>query len=166
MTDEPERGTEGAKSSPPRAAGTVVVVEDNDNDATLLKLMFRRSRILNPLQVIDSLHDAICYLKGEGKFADRLAHPFPMMLMIDSHLGDGSGFDLMRWLCENRAHVPSVVVMLTGSDVPSFELSYALGAQSFLTKPLKFEDFKNMVERVRGIKLTTRQDGHLLEPDS
>ena len=147
-----------AGATPP--PGTILVVEDNDNDGALLKLMFRRSRILNPVQVVWAVQDAMRYLKGEGPYADRSVHPFPTMLIVDSHLPDASGFDLLRWLQDHKALAPAVVVMLTGSDVHAFKTSYELGAQSFLTKPLKFDDFKNMVERVRGIKLTSTPDGY------
>ena len=164
MNTGEELGTKGAPE--PKAihsARTVLVVEDNDNDAALLKLMFRRSRILNPIQAVTSLQDAICYLKGEGDFADRTMFPFPTLLLVDSHLPDGSGFDLLRWLQQHKALAPLAVVMLTGSDVHAFKTSYDLGAHSFLTKPLKFPDFENMVQGVRGIKLTSTPDGYLLE---
>lgn len=146
-------------------AGTILVVEDNDNDAAILKLMFRRSRILNPLQVVISVQDAIHYLKGDVPFADRQMFPFPMLVMVDSHLPDGSGFDLLRWLQVHKPQKPLAVVMLTGSDIHAFKTSYDLGAHSFLTKPLKFEDFHNMVQAVRGIKLTTTAEGHRLEAE-
>jgi len=144
---------------------TVLVVEDNDNDAALLKLMFRRSNILNPIQVVTSIHDATAYLTGEGKFSDRAAYPFPILLLLDCHLRDGSGFDLLRWLQAHKPQGPLAVVMLTGSDVPSFKMSYELGAQSFLTKPLKFPDFENMVTHVRVVKLTSTPKGRWLEPE-
>ena len=128
--------------------------------------MFRRSHILNPVQVVESVDDAIEYLAGQGRFADRHAYPFPSLMLVDSHLRNSSGFDLLRWLPANKANTPRAVVMLTGSDVRAFRTSYDLGAHSFLTKPLRFEDFQNMVTRVRGIKLTKTPEGHLLETEA
>lgn len=153
----------GGERASALAAHTILVVDDNDNDAALLKLMFRRSRILNPVQVVNSIQEAVQYLKGEGRFSDRDTHPFPTLLLLDVHLPDGSGFDLLRWLQTNKAQRPLAVVVLTGSDVTVFKMAYQMGAHSFLTKPLKFEDFHNMVQHVRGIKLIRRDDGHLLE---
>lgn len=146
-----------------RAVKTILVVDDNENDLALLNLMFRRSRILNPVQTVTSLQSAIRYLSGEGMYADRETYPVPTLLLVDAHLGDGSGFDLLRWLKVHATKSPRAVVMLTGSDVHSFRMSYDLGAHSFLTKPLKFEDFQNMVNHVRGIKLVSTIAGHLLE---
>ena len=162
-TERGSRGTSDPIANP--LLRPVLVVEDNDNDAELLRLLFRRSRILNPLEVVATVHDAMCYLKGEGEYADRARYPFPALVLVDSHLTDGSGFDLLRWLQVHKTPNPLAIVMLTGSDVNAFKTSYELGAHSFLTKPLKFEDFQNMVERVRGIKLTRTAEGHLLEPE-
>ena len=142
---------------------TILVVDDRLDDVDLLKLMFRRSRILNPLHVVHTTLDAICYLKGEGRFADRDVHPFPALVLLDLHLPDGHGFDVLRWVHDHQPESSLAVVVLTGSDVHAIRQSYELGSHSFLTKPLKYEDFENMVRNVRGIKLTNTGYGSLLE---
>jgi two-component system response regulator len=152
-----------AKISTLATAKTILVVEDSQDDVALLRLMFRRARILNPLQSVHGVHDAIAYIKGEGMYTDRVAFPFPTLLFVDLHLRDGSGFDILRWIQVHRTQSPAAVVALSGSDVNAFQRAYDLGAHSFLTKPLRFEDFENMVKHVRGIKLTTLDDGHVLE---
>ena len=146
-----------------RPAGTILLVEDNEDDVLLLNLMFRRSRIINPICVVNTVQEATRYLNAEAPFADRFIHPFPLLLLLDSHLRDGSGFDLLRWLQLHKTSATLRVVMLTGSDVQDFRMSYELGARTFLTKPLKIEDFRNMVQHVRGITLTSSAEGHLLE---
>jgi len=131
-----------------------------------MKTMFRRSHILNPLQCVRTVQDAICYLKGEGMYSDRTIYPFPTLLFVDLHLGDGSGFDILRWIQAHKAQAPLaplVLVVLSGSDVNAFRKSYELGAHSFLTKPLRFEDFQNTVQLARGIKLTQTENGYLME---
>ena len=144
---------------------TVLVVEDRGDDVELIKLMFKRSRIINPLQSVATVQDAICYLKGEGQFADREKYPFPTLIFVDLHLKDGSGFDILRWIRKSQLESPLAVVVLSGSDVNAFKQAYELGAHSFLTKPLKFEDFHNMVTHVRGIKLSSIPDGRLVESE-
>ena len=144
-------------------AKTILVVDDNEDDITLMKRMFRRSRILNPMQAVTTVEDAICYLKGEGVYSDRARYPFPTLLFVDLRLSDGSGFDVLRWIRSHKARSPVGVVVLSGSDMNAFKMAYDLGAHSFLVKPLRFEDFQNMVSHVRGIKLTSSADGYLLE---
>jgi len=156
-----ERALTDAAAVP--TARTILVLEDNENDAALLQLMFRRSRILNPVQVVNCVQDATDYLSGTGRFSDRQAYPFPTLLLLDVHLPDGSGFDVLRWLRSHKKHQPVAAVVLTGSDMNAYKTAYQLGAQSFLTKPLKFEDFHNMVQHVRGIKLSRTAEGHVLE---
>jgi len=144
-------------------AKTILVVDDNSDDILLLKRMFRRSRILNPMQAVNTVEDAICYLKGEGVYSDRTRCPFPTLLLVDLHLSDGSGFDVLRWIRDNKGNSPVGVVVLSGSDMNAFKMAYDLGAHSFLVKPLRFEDFENMVSHVRGITLTSTADGYLLD---
>ncbi len=163
MVAECEQKPGDATPSVSPSPKTILLVDDNDNDAVLLRLMFRRSRILNPLQIVPSVQEAICYLKGEGMYSDRSFYPFPTLLFIDLHLKDGSGFDILRWIQAHQAHAPLVMVVLSGSDINAFKQAYALGAHSFLTKPLRFEDFQNMVRHVRGIKLAHTKPGYLLE---
>jgi CheY-like chemotaxis protein len=150
-------------STETRAGKTILVVEDNEDDIMLLRRMFRRSRILNPVQAVLTVEDAICYLKGQGIYSDRARHPFPTLLLVDLHLSDGSGFDVLRWIRTNKGSSPAGVVVLSGSDMNAFKEAYQLGAHSFLVKPLRFEDFHNMVTHVRGIKLTSSAEGYLLE---
>lgn len=144
-------------------AKTILVVDDRQDDLELLKVMFKCSRILNPYQVVHTAQDAICYLKGEGRFADRDIYPFPALVLLDLHLPDGHGFDVLGWVQKHQTKCPAAVVVLTGSDVTAIRQSYELGAHSFLIKPLKYEEFENMVTNVRGIKLTQNGYGRLLE---
>jgi len=144
-------------------AKAILVVDDRLDDLDLLKVMFNRSRILNPFHVVHSVQDAVCYLKGEGRFADRDLFPFPALVLLDLHLPDGHGFDVLRWAERHRHKCPVAVVVLTGSDVTAIRQSYELGAHSFLIKPLKYEDFENMVTNIRSLKLTQTGYGRLLE---
>ena len=125
--------------------------------------MFKRSRILNPVRRTVSVQDAVCYLKGEGQYADREQYPFPTLLFIDLHLSDGSGFDILRWIGRHQAQSPAGVVVLSGSDVNAFRTAYELGADSFLVKPLNFQEFQNMVRHVRGIQLVESGAGFVLD---
>ena len=142
---------------------TVLVVEDSDDDFELLARVFKKSKLLNPRQRVESIRDAICYLKGEGDFEDRTKYPFPVLMLLDIKLPDGTGFEALRWLRQHPELAPAAVVVLTGSDVYAIRRSYAEGASSFLTKPLQFDDFANMAKAVRGINLRKTREGYVLE---
>src|SRR4051812_2270599 len=104
--------------------GTILVVDDSADDLELLRIMFKRSALVTPLQTVDTVRDAICYLKGEGCYSDREQYPFPILLLLDMHLPDGNGFDVLNWLKENRSNSPAAVVVLTGSDLGAIRQSY------------------------------------------
>src|SRR5262247_8184 len=144
-------------------ARTILVLEDRYEDYELLEQMVRRSNILNPIKHVETVAETIRYLKGEDQYADRARFPFPLMMLLDIRVPDGSGYDVLRWLAQNDGSKPRAVVVLTGSDVSAIRRAYADGANSFLVKPIRFEDFENMTKAVRGIRLTKTDGSHVLE---
>src|SRR4029078_9135437 len=108
---------------------------------------------------------AFCYLKGEGAYEDRGRCPFPVLMLLDAKLPDGSGFEALRLLQQHPEVAPPALVLLTGSDIAAIGRMYAEGASSFLTKPLKFEEFENMCKAVRGIRLRKTNAGHVLDAE-
>src|SRR6266404_438780 len=62
---------------------TVLLVEDDLNDIFLVKRAFKIARIENPLQVVTDGLEAIQYLRGQGKYADRKEHPLPKLIVMD-----------------------------------------------------------------------------------
>ena len=142
----------------------ILIVEDDDSDYELLMRLFRRSNILNPTHRVETIRDAICYLKGEGRFADRQQFPFPLLMLLNMRLPDGTGFDALRWLRQHPELAPRALVVLTGMEPNAIRKAYSEGASTFLSKPLKLADFKNMAEAVRGIRLRALEGGHVLEP--
>lgn len=145
---------------------TILVVEDRGDDYLLFQRMLKKSKIFNPTQLVETVEDALSYLKGEGEYKDREKYPFPILMLLDVHLPDGTAYDILKWISTHPQKAPAAVVVLTGSDVHAIRRSYAAGASSFLTKPLRFEDFENMTKAVRGIKLRKAEQGYILEPES
>jgi CheY-like chemotaxis protein len=142
---------------------TILVVDDRPDDVKLLTLMLDQARVRNPVQSVETVFKAISYLNGDGIYADRDCYPVPALLLVDLHLTDGSGLDILRWIQAHPALAPAAVVVLTGSDIGQIKQSYALGADSFLVKPLKFADFENLIAHVRGIKATSTSEGYVME---
>lgn len=120
-----------------RALGTILLVEDERNDVFLLQHAFDTATITNPLQVVEDGRQAIDYLAGSGKYADRAQYPLPCLLLLDLKLPIKSGLDVLRWLQQQPQLRMLIVVVLSssrnGSDV---DAAYQLGARSYLVKPL------------------------------
>jgi CheY-like chemotaxis protein len=139
------------------------VVENEEDDVILLKAMLQKSRIRNPIQVVSTVEEAICYLKGEGVFKDRDEYPFPVLALLDVHLPGGLGYDVIDWVRRDLREVTMGLVILTGSDIKGVREAYRRGADSFLVKPLNFEDFRNMATGLRGINMVEGKDGFALQ---
>ncbi len=72
---------------------TILIVEDDSNDALLLQRAFRKASMLNPLQMVGDGEEAIAYLSGQGAYADRERHPLPVLILLDLKLPRRSGHE-------------------------------------------------------------------------
>lgn len=127
----------------------LLIVEDDANDRFLIERAFRRAQIANPLQMATDGDEAIAYLVGEGRFADRSAHPLPILVFLDLKLPRRSGFEVLSWIRANQPFATLPVVVLTSSpDGMDVKRAYAAGANSYLVKPVEFEGLHRMIESV------------------
>jgi CheY-like chemotaxis protein len=79
------------------SAGVVLLADDSDDEVLLFKRAFNRAEISNPLQVVSGGSEAIAYLNGEGKFADRTAYPLPRVLVLDVKMPGIDGLQVLQW---------------------------------------------------------------------
>ena len=120
----------------------ILLVEDQPNDVFLIKKAFEKGQILNPLFVVNSGEEAMAYLTGDGKYRNRDEYPLPDLMLLDIKMPGLDGFDVLRWVRAQSGFSSLLVVMLTSSDrVYDVNQAYKLGANSFLVKPLDFENY-------------------------
>lgn len=130
------------------AAPTVVVVDDNPIDRTLAVTAFRRAGIANPIQEIGDGEELLEYLLREGRHAELPPPLEAMVILLDINMPRKGGLEALAEIKRHPQlrHIP--VVMLTTSDAESdVTQAYALGANSFITKPLGFVDFMKLVRQ-------------------
>jgi DNA-binding response OmpR family regulator len=125
----------------------IILVDDSDDDVFL----FERSLARHPrLQLLWRGQDgtqAIEYLKGAGKFADRDHYPWPDVAVLDLKMPCVDGFQVLQWM-QGKANMPLVIV-LSSSDLPEDKLRAAqLGATMYTTKPFQPEMFDHVMRRV------------------
>ncbi|RMF85886.1 MAG: response regulator [Nitrospinota bacterium] len=125
---------------------TILLVEDDPNDVLLIQRAFQRARILNPLQVVRNGDEAVAYLGGQEPYADRGRYPLPILMLLDLKLPRGSGLEVLEWLQQQPGlrRLP-VVVLTSSSESIDVNRAYDLGANSYLVKPVRFEDLLQMV---------------------
>jgi CheY-like chemotaxis protein len=131
--------------------GLILVVDDREDDILMLKRAFTKAKVLNPIQVARSGEEAIAYLKGEGRFANRTEFPLPHLLLLDLKMPGLDGFDVIRWVKSQPELKALRIVVLTSSDaIIDVNLAYQLGANSFLVKPVEFQKFVEVSQAIHG----------------
>ena len=129
------------------SAYTILLVEDEENDATLMKMAFKRNNIQNPVQWAHDGVEAIAYLNGEGEYADRARYPFPEVLILDLKMPRMGGFELLSWIREHpEFRVIPTIIMTSSRQDRDIEKAYNLGANTYMVKPSSFEDLARMVK--------------------
>jgi CheY-like chemotaxis protein len=128
-----------------------LLIEDDTNDAILLRRAFAKARVLNPLQIVYSAEEAMDYLKAVGKYGNRQEYPLPGLILLDLKLPGMSGHDFLRWLRSDPELRALRVVVLSSSDaIWDVNEAYRAGANSFLIKPADFEKFVEISQALNG----------------
>ena len=123
----------------------ILVVEDNEDDIFLIREAFREARLANSFSVVRDGVEALEYLRGAGKHADAAS---PGLVLLDINMPKKNGFEVLKEIKDDPElrHLP--VVMLTTSDAESdIVRSYANGACSYITKPVDFPAFRDVVRQ-------------------
>ncbi len=127
----------------------ILLVENNQDDPLLILRAFQRAGVSRPIQTVTNGMDAIAYLQGTHPYGDREEYPLPALVLLDIKMPGMDGFEVLRWIRGQGEFFELCVVMLTNSDhIRDANQAYHLGANSFLVKPL---DFQNAAELARSL---------------
>lgn len=124
-------------------------MEDEESDVLLIERAFRK-HIEGELHVTRNGEEAIEYLSGKGKFADRKKFPFPDLVISDLKMPKLSGFELLAWIQEHREFrtIPTIVLSSSKLDRDVIR-AYELGAKTYMVKPSDFRTLTEMVKVIR-----------------
>jgi len=132
----------------------ILQVEDDPSDVFLLQHAMIKAGVANPIQVVTDGQQAIDYLKGAGKFANRENFPLPCLVLLDLKLPHVMGLNVLKWI-RQESDLALVVVMLTASGADGdVATAYRLGANAFLTKPSKESMLVDMAKAIKDFWLT------------
>ena len=133
----------------------ILLVEDNRMDVELTLDAFREAKLGNSIHVASNGTDALDYLFGRGPYADRTAHPLPNLVLLDLKLPGIDGFEVLRQIKSAPILKRLPIVILTSSkDEGDRALSYDIGANSYLVKPVSFDGFLGVVLQIEGYWLS------------
>lgn len=133
----------------------ILLVEDNRMDVELTLDAFNEAKLGNTVHVASDGDEALDYLFGRGEYADRNKYPLPDMVLLDLKLPRVDGFEVLRQIKSAAGLKRLPVVILTSSkEEGDRALSYDIGANSYLVKPISFDGFLDVVKTIGGYWLT------------
>ena len=134
----------------------ILLAEDDDNDIELLRRAFANADIRNPMEVVRDGDEAVAYLKGEGKFSDRVKYPIPALMLLDLNMPRRDGFQVLDWIRrQSGLNAMRVIVLTVSRDIYDVTRAYRYGANSFFVKSMDSQTFVQLVEAIRGYWLST-----------
>jgi CheY-like chemotaxis protein len=127
----------------------ILLVEDNPDDVELTRLAFDEARVANTIVVVGDGAEALDYLFARGAYAHRDPAALPSIVLLDLNLPKIDGREVLQAIRSNELTRTLPVVVLTTSTEPfDVEASYALGVNSYIQKPVDFEQFVWAVKQV------------------
>lgn len=127
----------------------ILMVEDNPDDEKLTLLALRKNNIANEIVVVRNGADALDYLFAAGRYAGRDRSQMPAVMLLDIHLPKIDGLEVLRRVREDEQLRRLPVVMLTSSkEEKDIVDSYNLGANSYVRKPVDFDEFSDAVRQL------------------
>jgi CheY-like chemotaxis protein len=131
------------------AKDVILLVEDNPDDILLTKRAFKKSNILNELVIARDGVEALDYLFGTGAYKDRNMNIMPILILLDLNLPKIDGIEILRRLrADERTKLIPVVVLTSSKEQKDLIESYSLGANSYIRKPVDFDQFINAVRQL------------------
>lgn len=121
---------------------TILLVEDNPDDEALTLRAMKKHNIVNAVVVARDGAQALDYLFATGEYENRDAGERPAVVLLDLNLPKISGLEVLKRIRENAATRLLPVVLLTSSTEEEDRIQgYSLGANSYVRKPVDFNDF-------------------------
>lgn len=128
---------------------TILLVEDNPDDEELTLLAFEDCQIANQVIVKRDGAEALDYLLGQGEYRDRHLHPMPSLVLLDLKLPKVDGLEVLRRLRSHaRTRMLPVIILTTSKEEQDLINSYSLGCNSYIRKPVDFNQFMDAVKQL------------------
>lgn len=125
---------------------SILIADDDAQDALLVRLAAQRAALDVRLDVVKDGEEAIDYLMGRSAYADRHAHPFPSMMLLDLKMPRVNGFDVLDFVRSqpNLRRLP-IVIFSSSDDPKDIRRAYDSGANSYLCKPHSNDDLSALL---------------------
>ena len=127
----------------------ILLVEDNPDDIDITKRALKEAKVINKLWIARDGQEALDFLKHEGDYKDLSSSPKPGLILLDINLPKLNGIDVLRAIKKdsNLKRIPVVMLTVSKRDEDIIK-SYDNGCNSFIQKPVNFENFVEVVKEV------------------
>ncbi len=127
----------------------ILLAEDNPDDVLLTQRAFKKSNILNELVVVKDGEEALNYLFAEGKYKNRDKNIMPELILLDLKMPKLDGLQVLERIRKDpRTKQLPIVILTTSKEESDVVKSYCLGANSFISKPVDFDQFIAAVKQL------------------
>jgi len=128
-------------------AVSILVADDDAQDTMLVQMAVERACLNLRLEAVKDGEEAINYLMGREPYADRNAHPFPSMMLLDLKMPRVNGFDVLDFVRRQPGLRQLPIVIFSSSDDPKdIRRAYDAGANSYLCKPHSHGDLSALLK--------------------
>lgn len=125
----------------------ILLVDDSPDDIMIAKRAFKKSNMYNKIFVTHNGEEAIDFLQKKGKFKDV---PTTGLVILDLKMPKVNGFEVLKTIKNDEKLKSIPIIVLTSSSRPEdIERAYNLGCNSFIVKPISFEDFVEAVQEIK-----------------
>jgi two-component system response regulator len=127
----------------------ILIVEDNLHDAELTIRALRKNNLANHVTHLIDGAEALDFLLGLGVYASRDVSNVPKVILLDLKMPKVSGLEVLtRIKAEEHTKLIPVVILTSSAEDPDVKRSYELGANSYIVKPVKFQDFAKVISEL------------------
>jgi two-component system response regulator len=128
---------------------SILLVEDNPDDVALTERALKKSHILNKLVITRDGVEAIDYLFGTGAWTGRDVSNTPQVILLDLKLPKIDGLEVLKKIrSDSRTRLLPVVILTSSIEEKDLITGYALGANSYIRKPVNFNQFAEAVRQL------------------
>ncbi|MCF8038294.1 MAG: response regulator [Desulfohalobiaceae bacterium] len=127
----------------------VLLVEDNPQDAELTIRALKKQHLANQIHTVEDGAEALDFLFCRGQYASRVESDGPKVVLLDLKLPKINGLEVLRAMKQDeRTHFIPVVVVTSSREDPDIKEAYALGVNSYVVKPVGFQEFIKAMTQV------------------
>jgi two-component system response regulator len=127
----------------------ILLVEDNPSDEELTLHAFKTNHILNRMQVVRDGAQALDFVFARGAYSSNTVEKGPKLILLDVKLPKVDGLEVLRQIKDDpRTRDIPVVVLTSSQEEPDLTAAYDRGANSYIVKPVNFEQFSELMRKV------------------